>query len=67
MRRIKEQLIEKSLFSSALVTIAVTVGIILVLSVEAINFFSEVSIVEFFTDTQWTPLFTEKHLGILPL
>jgi phosphate transport system permease protein len=67
MRRIKEQIIEKSLFSSALITIAVTVGIILVLSVEAINFFSEVSIIDFFTDTQWTPLFTEKHFGILPL
>lgn len=67
MKRLKEQVIEKSLFSSALITIAVTVGIILVLSIEAINFFSEVSIVEFFTDTQWTPLFTEKHFGILPL
>jgi phosphate transport system permease protein len=67
MRRIKEQIIEKSLFSSALITIAVTVGIILVLSIEAITFFSEVSIVDFFTDTQWTPLFTEKHFGILPL
>ena len=67
MRRIKEQIIEKSLFSSALITIAVTIGIILVLSIEAINFFSEVSIFDFFTDTQWTPLFTEKHFGILPL
>lgn len=67
MRRLKEQLIEKSLFSSALITIAVTVGIILVLSIEVINFFSEVSIVDFLTDSQWTPLFTEKHFGILPL
>jgi phosphate transport system permease protein len=67
MRRIKEQIIEKSLFSSALITIAVTVGIILVLSIEAITFFSEVSIIDFFTDTQWTPLFTEKHFGIMPL
>jgi len=67
MRKIKELLIEKSLFSSALVTIAVTVGIILVLAIEAIRFFSEVSIFDFFTDTQWTPLFTEKHFGILPL
>lgn len=67
MRRIKELIIERSLFSSALITIAVTVGIILVLSIEAINFFTEVSIVDFFTDTQWTPLFTEKHFGILPL
>ncbi len=67
MRKIKELLIEKSLLSSALITIAITLGIILVLSVEAVRFFSEVSILDFFTDTQWTPLFTEKHFGILPL
>jgi phosphate transport system permease protein len=34
---------------------------------ESIGFFKEVSIIEFLTDTQWTPLFTEKHFGILPL
>lgn len=67
MRKIKEMVIEKALLASALITIAVTVGIILVLSIEAIGFFGEVSIVDFFTDTQWTPLFTEKHFGILPL
>lgn len=67
MRKIKEFVIEKSLLSSALITIAVTIGIILVLAVEAVNFFKEVSIFDFFTDTQWTPLFTEKHYGILPL
>ncbi len=67
MRKIKELVIEKSLFASAFVTIAITIGIILVLAVEAVRFFSEVSIFDFFTDTQWTPLFTEKHFGILPL
>ena len=67
MRKIKELVIEKTLFSSALITILVTLGIVLVLSIEAINFFREVSIIDFFTDTQWTPLFTEKHFGILPL
>lgn len=67
MRKIKELVIEKSLLTSALITIAVTIGIILVLSIETFRFFSEVSIVDFFTDTQWTPLFTEKHFGILPL
>ncbi len=67
MRKLKETVIEKTLLSSALVTIAVTAGIILVLSLEAINFFSEVSIIDFLTDTQWTPLFTDKHFGILPL
>lgn len=67
MRKIKEMVIEKSLLASALITIAVTIGIVLVLAVEAIRFFSEVSVWDFFTDTQWTPLFTDKHYGILPL
>ena len=67
MRKIKELVIEKSLLSSALITIAVTIGIVLVLAIEAVQFFSEVSIVDFLTDTQWTPLFTDKHYGILPL
>jgi len=67
MHKLKETVIEKGLLGSALITIAVTIGIILVLSIEAINFFSEVSVVDFLTDTQWTPLFTDKHFGILPL
>jgi len=67
MRKIKELVIEKSLLSSALITIAVTFGIISVLAIEAFHFFSEVSIFDFFTDTQWTPLFSDKHYGILPL
>lgn len=67
MRKIKELVIEKSLLTSALITIAVTFGIISVLAIEAFRFFSEVSIFDFFTDTQWTPLFTDKHYGILPL
>jgi phosphate transport system permease protein len=67
MRKIKELIIEKSLLSSALITIAITFGIIYVLAIEAFHFFSEVSIFDFFTDTQWTPLFSDKHYGILPL
>ncbi|MBK5192517.1 MAG: phosphate ABC transporter permease subunit PstC, partial [Flavobacteriaceae bacterium] len=67
MRRIKEFVIEKLLLSSALITIAVTIGIILVLSIEAFYFFSEVSIIDFLTDTEWTPLFTNKHFGIMAL
>ena len=49
------------------VTVFTTIAIILILSLETVKFFSEVSIADFFTDTQWTPLFTEKHFGILPL
>lgn len=67
MKRPQEKIIEKFLLFSALVTILTTIGIVLVLSVEAFKFFREVSIFEFFTDTQWTPLFTQKRYGILPL
>ena len=49
------------------VTVLTTVGIILVLSIDTFKFFSEVSIIDFFTDSQWTPLFAEKHFGIMPL
>jgi phosphate transport system permease protein len=66
-RKLKESIIEKLLAACALITILTTVGIVLILLVEAIGFFSEVSIVDFLTDTQWTPLFTEKKYGILPL
>lgn len=66
MRR-KEKMIEIVMICCSFVTVFTTLGIILILAVETVNFFSEVSIIDFFTDTQWTPLFTEKHFGILPL
>lgn len=50
-----------------LATILITIGIIGVLFSESFSFFQVVSIWEFLTDTQWTPLFTQKHFGILPL
>lgn len=49
------------------VTILTTIAIIIVLAIDTIKFFGEVSIIDFFTDTQWTPLFSDKHFGILPL
>ncbi|MFN6944340.1 MAG: phosphate ABC transporter permease subunit PstC [Cytophagaceae bacterium] len=63
----KEKIIEKLLFLCSLITILTTLSIIGVLLYETFNFFSEVSIIDFLTDTQWTPLFAEKHFGILPL
>jgi len=63
----KEKVIEKVLAFCALVTILTTIGIILILLVEAIGFFQEVSIIDFLTGTEWTPLFADKSYGILPL
>ena len=67
MPRIKEKIIEVGLASAAVITILTTIGIIWVLFSQTIDFFSEVSILDFLTDTQWTPLFADKHFGILPL
>lgn len=67
MQRIKEKIIEFILRATALITILTTIGIIWVLLSESLEFFKEVSIFDFVTDTQWTPLFANKHFGILPL
>ena len=67
MQRIKENIIEFGLRATALITILTTIGIIWVLLSESLEFFNEVSIIDFLTDTQWTPLFANKHFGILPL
>lgn len=65
--RIKEKIVEGLLFLSAIASVFITVGIVGVLIFETFEFFKVVSIIDFLTDTQWTPLFAEKHFGILPL
>ena len=67
MLKAKEYIIEKGLLLCALITVLATGGIILVLTIEAISFFKKISLLDFLTETQWTPLYSEKHFGILPL
>ena len=62
-----ERLIELFLMFCAGTSIITTAGILAVLASEAINFFSEVPLTDFFGDTEWTPLFADKHFGIWPL
>jgi phosphate transport system permease protein len=65
--KIKEKLIEFLMMACAFITVLTTLSIIIILAVDSYKFFEEVSIKEFFTSKQWTPLFSEKHFGILPL
>ena len=65
--QIKEKAIESLLLFAALTSVAITVGIVGVLVYESVGFFRHVSLWEFVTDRQWTPLFSEPHYGILPL
>ncbi|MBK8846829.1 MAG: phosphate ABC transporter permease subunit PstC [Bacteroidetes bacterium] len=66
-RKIKEKIIEGALLGCASLSILTTVGIIIVLVVQLFSFFQVVSVWDFLTDTQWTPLFDDKHFGIIAL
>lgn len=51
----------------ALASIATTFGIIATLIFETIEFFKQVPLWRYFTDTQWTPLFADPQYGIIVL
>ena len=63
----KEKGIETVLFLSALSSVLITLSIVFILFYEALGFFKDVSVWEFLTGRQWTPLFANPKFGILPL
>lgn len=69
IRRVRwgERAMEGVLFAAAALAIAIVVGILYVVISESAKFFAEVSILEFVTETRWTPLFSDPHYGIAPL
>ena len=64
---VSEALIGWLLGACAAVSVATTIGIVAVLLYETVGFFKHVSLSEFLGDTEWTPLFANKHWGIWPL
>jgi phosphate transport system permease protein len=66
-RTIGEWVVETLLFLAAASSVLITVGIVGVLVYESAAFFEHVSIKEFLTGTEWTPLFANPKYGILPL
>ncbi len=66
-RNLRERAIGVLLFLCAALSTLVTVGVVVVLLKETVSFFSEVSVLDFLTDTRWEPMFQEKHFGVLPL
>lgn len=69
--RLRNQLIERAvvLITGAFATVSIltTFGIVGTLIFETIEFFQEVPIWQFLTDTRWTPLFSSKQFGIIVL
>ena len=62
-----ERVLERLLLGCALVSVATTAGIVVVLALETVQFFRVVSPWALVSDTEWTPLFADKHFGIWPL
>jgi phosphate transport system permease protein len=62
-----ERAIEVALLGCGVLSILTTLGIVGVLAWEGLAFFREVTLAQFLFDTEWTPLFANKHFGIWPL
>ncbi len=65
LRHWRERLIEFGLLLAAFSSVAITLGIVVVLLRESFLFFRQVSPVEFFTSTTWAP--ASGANGVLPL
>ena len=65
--RYGELLVKGLLGLCALISVATTIGIIAALFLPAFEFFQDVSIVDFVTETEWAPLFEPALFGVVPL
>ena len=66
-RPTSERVAAGTLLACATVSVLTTAAIVVVLFKESFGFFRAVPLTKFFGDTQWTPLFADKHFGVWPL
>ena len=64
---LRENVIRGIFFATAFLSVITTVGIVIVLLVDSIDFFSKVSLFEFLTTTRWSPVIKPQQFGVLPL
>src|SRR5258705_13917817 len=67
VRKIRDHFVEALLLLAALLAVFITAAIVYILVSESVPFFAHVSLVDFFTDRLWTPMFDQPHFGIMPL
>jgi phosphate transport system permease protein len=65
--RWSEVVVKGLLALCALVSVATTVGIVVALLQPSLEFFRDVSIVDFFSGERWAPLFKPASFGVQPL
>ena len=66
-KRLLERSINFYLIACVSVTVLVTTTVILILGKDCLEFFSQVSLREFFLGTKWEPLIDPRSFGVLPL
>ena len=66
-RRLVGLVMQGILFAAAALSVLVTAGIVYVLLSESVKFFAQVSLFDFLTDTEWTPVFERPRFGIITL
>lgn len=66
-RKSRDRVIEFLLLLAGLVAVFTTIAIVVTLVKESLPFFGHVKLIDFLTDTMWTPLFAEPRYGIMPL
>lgn len=65
--RLVDRIVAAVMGAAAVLSVFVTATIVWILAVETIHFFQHVSIREFLTSKEWTPLFANARFGIAPL
>lgn len=66
-RAVVATLVKLLLFLAAALSVFVTAAIVYILVYDSVLFFQEVSIIDFLTDTEWTPVFERPRFGIITL
>jgi phosphate transport system permease protein len=66
-RPISERVIETLLLLAASVGVLTTIGIVVVLLIEAVQFFAQVNPIEFLTGTVWSASILPFRFGVIPL
>jgi phosphate transport system permease protein len=66
-KNLREWVIAGIMLAFATLTALTTFAVVISLATETLGFFREVSVVEFFTNLKWTPLFADANYGIAPL
>jgi phosphate transport system permease protein len=62
-----EMIMRSVLFLAAALSVLITAGIVYILLYDSVLFFGQVSIIDFLTDTEWTPVFERPRFGIMTL